>query len=581
MGGHPAEVVLWLGRPSLQALLARALKSVRGKVGEMSGPPDSPKKFRRVPVTSLIIALILAVAAPSIAFAGLLLFQSDNITRRGMETRAEQGVRSISDTLDRELRGMVTNLSVFASSGWVETGEYARLHAKASGALQGTKSYLAVVDNSMRLLMTTRVPYGTPLGAVGSPDAIREALSKGEPVVSDVQFGQIAQAEAFGVIMPIISDEAPAKALVLGRNADSLDPIFQASPPPPGWSYAVLDRTGKLASGKAPAIGPPDLLSRICADERPGLHEEKVDKINFSAASEKLAAWGWRTCVWTSSDQTEASITQRWRNFTLLTLVIVSLTILAGAALGQLLTTAIRRAAHVSRALDAGGQVPETRSRVREVDDVLATLTRAARSRLKQEDDLKVLLRETAHRAKNQLAIASALARLSAKSAQSIEQLRDDIVARLSALGRSIDMMSATPSGNVSLKELAAMQLEPFAADHPERLELLGPNLHVTPATAQSLGLVLHELATNASKYGAWSSNNGRIQLDWQESNQGLTIVWSEHGGPEVAGPRQAGFGSSLIEMMIERSLSGTVARDYKPTGLVVTLKLPARPLTV
>jgi len=218
---------------------------------------------------------------------------------------------------------------------------------------------------------------------------------------------------------------------------------------------------------------------------------------------------------------------------------------------------------------------------VREVDDVLATLTRAARVRLQQEDELKVLLRETAHRAKNQIAIATALARLSAKSAVSTDQLRDDLVARLSALGRSIDMMSASPSGAVRLKDLAATQLEPFAADHPNRLELMGPDLRVAPATAQSLGLVLHEMATNAAKYGAWSHEHGKVRLDWSENSEGVTIVWSEHDGPVAAEPSRSGFGSSLIEMMIERSLGGTVQRDYRPEGLVATFRLPARPVSV
>jgi two-component system, chemotaxis family, CheB/CheR fusion protein len=201
---------------------------------------------------------------------------------------------------------------------------------------------------------------------------------------------------------------------------------------------------------------------------------------------------------------------------------------------------------------------------------------------LQQEEDLKVLVRETGHRAKNQIAIASALARLSAKSARDKDELRDDIVARLSALGRSIDTMSGTPSGAVLLKELAQAQLEPFAADHPERLVLGGPaDIRVGPATAQALGLVFHELGTNAAKYGAWSKSDGRVELDWKETGDGLTLTWRECDGPAIAPPSRSGFGSSLIEMMIERNIGGTIQRDYRETGLVVTLKLPERPVSV
>ena len=246
----------------------------------------------------------------------------------------------------------------------------------------------------------------------------------------------------------------------------------------------------------------------------------------------RLDPWGWRACVWTSSDHIEASSSERWRSFTILTLVVVSVAILLGAALGRTLAAAIRRAAAVGRALDSGGEVKLIRSRVREVDDVLGNLTSAARRRQAHEQEQKILLKETAHRAKNQIAIASALARLSAKSAKNVDQLRDDIVARLSALGRSIDMMSATPSGAVSLKELARTQLEPFAADHPGRLDVSGDDVRVSPETAQSLGLVLHEMATNAAKYGSWSKAEGRVTLGWTETSEGVTVVWKENGGP-------------------------------------------------
>jgi len=546
----------------------------------MSTAVRDAKKHRRFPVTVLIIALILALAAPSLAFSALLLAQSDNVNRRTMTARATQGVDGIADTLDRELRGMSINLALLATNGWVESEEYDRLHARASEALKGTDMYLIAVDAQNRQILNTRVPWGTPLGATSDPKAIEEAIATGRPVVSDMFFGGVAQKDVFNVVMPVMSSEPKVKALILTRDADKLGSIFQERLPPPGWTYAILDRAGKRLAGDAPDASD-DVLRQLCAVGAPVLHELKIGGANLAAASQKLEPWGWTACVWTASNQTDASISQRWRNFTILTLVIVSITILAGAALGRMLAGAIRRAATVGRALDAGGAVPETRSMVREVDDVLGTLTRAARRRLQHEEDQTVLLRETAHRAKNQIAIASALVRLSAGSAQSIGQLRDDIVARLSALGRSIDTMSATPSGNVSLRALATAQLEPFAADHPGRLDLPDGDVWVAPTTAQSLGLVLHEMATNSAKYGSWSTPQGRVDLEWTETSEGLTIIWRERDGPKSSPPTQAGFGSSLIEMMIERSLGGAVERDYQDTGLVATFRLPARPLTV
>lgn len=538
------------------------------------------KKFGRVPVTTLILLLILAVAAPSLAFTGFLLIQSDNVTRATLSLRAAQGVDGVADALERELRGMTTNLALLASSGWVETEAYERLHARAAQALKGTDTYLIAVDSQNMQILNTRVPWGTPLGATSDPQTIDEAVAKGQPMASNMFLGRTARKNVFNVVLPVISGEFRVRALILTRDADSLTAVFSERPMA-GWAYAVLDRNAKLVSGAAPRTGTSDLLDRLCQD-RPGLHQMKVEDVRFSAAAERLEPWGWRACVWTTSNQIESSIADRWRAFTIVALLVVTVSILLGAALGRTLASGIRRAAEVGKALDAGGEAPERRSRVQEVDDVLGVLTRAARRRLQHEEDLQVLLRETAHRAKNQIAIASGLARLSARTSETKEQLRDDLVARLAALGRSIDMMAATPSGAVPLKELAEAQLEPFAAAQPGRLEFDGPaDVRVAPSTAQSLGLVLHELATNAAKYGAWSKPEGKVLLRWTESNDGLTLSWTELGGPRPQTAGKAGFGSSLIELMIERNLEGAVERDFRDTGLVATIKLPARPVTV
>jgi two-component sensor histidine kinase len=553
-------------------------------MGAQTGPVMSAelrKKRFRVPVTALTIALILALAAPSLAFSALLLLQSDSVNRATMTSRAAQGVDAVAETLERELRAMLTNLSVLASSGWVETEQYDRLHAKATEALAGADMFLVAVDANYHQILNTRLPWGTPLDTLSNSEGVARALATGRPALSNVFNGRLAQEPVFNITMPVISGEGKARALILSRTTKSLNTIFRDSQPPPGWTYSILDAAGGLAAGSAPE-GAPELVSRLCINEQPGLQDTVVGDISYSAASEKLEFWDWRACVWTSSAQTDGQISQRWRSFTILTLVVVAVTVLAGAALGRMLAGAIRKAATVGRALDAGTEVPETHSIVREVDDVMATITRAARSRLQHEEEQKVLLRETAHRAKNQIAIASALARLSAKQATNVDQLRDDIVARLSALGRSIDMMSASPSGAVKVKQLAETQLEPFAADHPGRLELAGdPNIRVAPATAQALGLVLHEMATNAAKYGSWSTPDGAVRLDWKETDKGLTVEWAERGGPAPQTSDRQGFGSSLIEMMIERSLNGTIERDYRPTGLVATFRLPAIPVTV
>jgi two-component sensor histidine kinase len=536
--------------------------------------PSSRRPFR-VPVTVLIVALILALAAPSLTFAGVLLLQSDTITQRQLTTRATQGVSLIADRLDREFRSLSTNLALLASSGWLEKEEFGRLHARATEALAGTDTYLLAIDNTYNQILNTRVAFGSPLPPIASPASVMEAVERGEPTASNVYVGNVAKQPVFSVTMPIISNESRVRALMLTRNAATLAHIFKDDLPPPGWRYVVLDRMGAVVVGDAPPVKA-NLRTQLCANDAAGLHQVNDDRVRYSAATQTLNPWGWRACVWTSSNEVSRQFSGRWRTFMLVTLTIIAATVLAGSILGRMLAQAIRRAATVGRALDSDGDVPERHSIVREVDDVLGSLTRQARRRKAYETELKVLQRETAHRAKNQLQIGAALVRLSARSATSVEQLRDDISARLAALGRSIDMMSATPSGEVPLQAFVAQQLQPFAADHADRLELVGPEEFIPPGTTQSLGLALHELATNAAKYGGWSTPEGRVRIAWSKSDGRLNIVWSERGGPTPeTTPSRTGFGTSLIEMMIERNLGGTVVREYRDTGLVCTITLP------
>ncbi|MBI1360349.1 MAG: hypothetical protein GC155_08705 [Alphaproteobacteria bacterium] len=531
----------------------------------------------RIPVTVLIVALILALAAPSLGFSALLLLQSDNINHRQMANRAAQGVDLIGDRLDREFRNLSTNLALLASSGWIESEEYDRLHARATEALAGTDTYLLAFDADINQVLNTRVPYGTPLPTAGDPESVRHAIETGNLAVSNVYMGHVAKEPVFSLTMPIISNEARVRAIMLTRNAATLGQIFKDDLPPQGWRYAILDGAGAFVVGDRPPGVSADLITRLCSSDGPGLHQITRGKLRYSAATETLPQWGWRACVWTSSDQAGARLSQRWRAFMIVVLVVVSVTVLAGIALGQMLAGAIRRAATVGRALDGDGDVPERHSIVREVDDVLGSLTRQARRRKAYEDELKLIQRETSHRAKNQLQIGASLVRLSARSATSVEQLRDDISARLSALGRSLETMSESPSGEVALSAFITAQLAPFASDQPDRLKLDGEEAFITPATAQSLGLSLHELATNAAKYGAWSAPGGRVSIAWSRVDGGLRIVWTETGGPTPqAAPKRTGFGSSLIETMIERNLGGSVERAYQPTGLVCTITLPA-----
>jgi two-component system CheB/CheR fusion protein len=156
---------------------------------------------------------------------------------------------------------------------------------------------------------------------------------------------------------------------------------------------------------------------------------------------------------------------------------------------------------------------------------------------------------------------------------------------RMQALGRAYELLSRENWRHVSLAELAEKQLAPFATKGA-RYAAEGPDVEVRPNAALALGLVLYELSTNATKYGALSTKDGSVSLRWaitQEAHGApqLVVTWVERGGPPVAAPLRTGFGTELVKRQLRHELAGDAVVEFKEEGLEVTLTLPARDVIV
>lgn len=186
-----------------------------------------------------------------------------------------------------------------------------------------------------------------------------------------------------------------------------------------------------------------------------------------------------------------------------------------------------------------------------------------------------LLMREVDHRARNALTVAQSLVRLT--KADTIESYIVKVEGRVSALARSHTLLADNKWVGADLRELIEEELAAFG----DRIRMSGPAVRLSAAAVQPLGLVLHELATNAAKHGALSTPDGFIELDWRREPDGaITIRWCEQGGPEIpqAGPgatRPPGFGSRLIHSTAVRQLGAEISSEWAPSGLCFTLRLP------
>jgi two-component system CheB/CheR fusion protein len=200
--------------------------------------------------------------------------------------------------------------------------------------------------------------------------------------------------------------------------------------------------------------------------------------------------------------------------------------------------------------------------------------------RKRAEEERELLARELSHRVKNTLAVVQALALQTDGRARSVQAYRQAFVGRLRALARAHDLLLEAQWRGADIRHLVEQAVAAYRVDHPELVEIEGPSVMVTAKQALGLNLVLHELGTNAVKYGALSRSEGRVRVSWQiETGQSsrVRLRWQERDGPTVAPPAEKRFGTRLIERVCSYELEGEAELNYAPEGLSCELDFPLK----
>ncbi len=190
------------------------------------------------------------------------------------------------------------------------------------------------------------------------------------------------------------------------------------------------------------------------------------------------------------------------------------------------------------------------------------------------EEQRITLMAELDHRVKNVLAAVQALAQQTAKRTTSMSNFLSTFSGRLKAMASANELLTAARWRGAAIAQLAEAELSGIA---PGQTKWEGPDLFLTPRAANALSLALHELATNALKFGALSTETGQVSLTWAaESDGGFGLTWSESGGPTVTAPPQLGFGSTLLRQVTGRELNGDVEVEFRASGVHVHLRAAA-----
>ena len=218
--------------------------------------------------------------------------------------------------------------------------------------------------------------------------------------------------------------------------------------------------------------------------------------------------------------------------------------------------------------------------RTRELADANKRLQLEVAERKRSEEQQAMLVAELAHRVRNTLAIVRSMASQTVRHSQSLEQFEASFDGRVQALAHVHTLLISTRWARTDLRALFAHHLKVYAP-HGAAVSLSGPTLPVLPKAAVTLGLVFHELAVNATKYGSLSVPDGRVEVRWRVravgGSQKVVLFWREVGGPPVSLPKRQGFGGKLITFSIAHEFGGKAQIVYRPAGVKCRLTLPLR----
>ncbi|QYO76979.1 sensor histidine kinase [Devosia salina] len=530
------------------------------------------------PIAVYLIALVLVILIPALIAALVLLNSTSAAQQKVLAALTNTTVQAMGHSVDREIAGMATTLRVLSTSQSLLDGDLASFHDRALSALAGTGSYLIAVDETYTQLLNTRVAFGTPLDVSSDAETAARALERGVATISPLFFGQVAQAYVFNVWLPV-SDAGRVKLVTMTQNARNLVPSLQSRQLPEGWHAALVDsHNAIIAATSDAALDIGDILPiRQASTDVPGdvWVEEELNREPVVTAEWRSGYTGWRIIAWASAAQVQKPLQESVVKLGVWGLVIALLASAVAAMIARRIGGSVKGLQMDAIRLGRGEAVYPRSYPIAEIAEVSRALAEASEQRQIADRDIRFLMRELAHRSKNQMAVIAAMAKQTARGATDISSYVSALERRIMGLARSTDLLLAHGRAGVMLGELVNQQLAPFRPPEADRVTISGPDLRVNPQGAQILGMALHELATNATRYGAFAEAEGRLELRWQAGPEALSMRWREHlGRPLVVGER-SGFGTIVLRTMVGGALGAQVDRVTHEDGVEWLFEVP------
>lgn len=475
---------------------------------------------------------------PLIVFAVGIVFHNYEQDRKDATQRVLETVRSIRLVLDAEMQRMTGGVEVLALTNSLRNGDFNNFRRMAGGFLDqyGKDGVVIVADRQGHQLFSSVASDTASLPLRNNVTIIEKVFSTGHLQYSNLFTGAVKRRPVVTVEVPVMRDGEVLYDICFSPPIDIFQTILEKQRPSRDWTLSIFDGEG-VNFARVPSshdtVGQrasPSLRAEMSRHDEATFPTVSLEGVPLITSVARSAITGWTVAAGIAESSLVAPL---WRTLAI-TSVIGGVLLLVGLGFALRMATAIARG------------------------EMLHDL----------------LIEELNHRVKNTLALLQSIATQTFRSASRAE--REKFEGRLGALAEAHNLLSTEKWQGSDLQDVVGRVLQPYVLNTPERVRMFGPRAPLSPRLAVVLSMIVHEIATNAAKYGALSNETGTVTLDWEVREDGadrkLRMIWTEAGGPLVTAPIQRGFGSRLIERSARDQLGGEATVDFLPRGVVYTL---------
>ena len=529
-------------------------------------------------ITLFLFVLALVALIPAFLFSAVLLQRNNEAQERVVETLIVGTARSIVQTVEREIVANITTLRVLATASTLIGGDFRSFHARVKAALEGTGASIYLLNSDFMAIMSTRSEFGAPPVASADPQTAQRAIDTGDIVVSDLVFGPVSQRWVINILMPILLPGQQPVLLGFNREAANLAPALLANKLPEGWHVALVDSEGAIIAASPGSGGTGDQFALASAG---GLVSSSGWTGLTSAGENQLAIMqkspltGWTLVAWAPRELITRPLSDAFWSLFVGGILLAAMVILAIYWVSLQIGRSVHGLETDAKLLGAGEVVPARDYPISEIATVSGALAEASRRRQAAEAEVRFLMRELAHRSKNQMTVIAAMAKQTAKNADSVPEFVAGFEKRIFGLARSTDLLLAHGVAGVDLRELLTHQIDAFCPVDGGRVELSGPDLRLNTQAAQILGMAAHELATNAVKYGAFASETGTLKVTWHIEQDRVILTWRETVPAMSPRSDRRGFGTTVLENMVGQAMGAQVASTFHADGVEWAFDVP------